>query len=159
MELLDLDIKALVHMTRVFTPDMVLRGDGYVLQVASIAACQPSPGYAAYGAAKAFVWNFSEALAYELSGAGVSCTALLPGITATEFLDVANQGATFYSRFFMMRSADVAAIGIEAMLRRRRYVIAGWLNAFMAWFSPIMPRRFSTWVAHWLMKDKDNVLR
>lgn len=152
-QLIDLDIKALVHLTHVFLPDMLARRNGYILQVASIAACQPSPGYAAYAAAKAFVWNFSEALDYELKGSGVSCTALLPGLTATEFMDVAGQGPTLYQQVHMMRSDDVVRIAIDALRKRRRYVITGWLNRLMAWFSPIMPRRFSTTTAHWLMRE------
>ncbi|CAG0989654.1 partial Fatty acyl-CoA reductase, partial [Anaerolineae bacterium] len=64
--LLQLDIVALTHMTRVFAADMVTRRSGYILQVASIGAFQPSPTYAAYSAAKSYVLYFGEALNFEL---------------------------------------------------------------------------------------------
>lgn len=82
----------------------------------------------------------------------MTSTAISPGITKTEFLQVAGQEATFYQRMMMMDSETVAALGIRAMLRRRRSVVPGFLNAATALFTRLMPRRLATWVAYQTMK-------
>ena len=112
----------------------------------------PAPTYAAYGAAKAFVLNYSEALSFELKGTGVTSTALCPGITATEFLQVSGQKPSLYQRLVMMQSPAVARIGIRAMLAGRRSVVPGVVNTLTAWSTRLMPRRTSTWVTSLLMK-------
>ena len=150
--MLDLDIVALVRLTRLFAGPMVERGWGRILQVASVAAFQATPGYAAYAAAKAFVLLFGEAVHHELKGTGVTCTVVSPGVTATEFLDVAGQKPTWYQRRVMMESAEVARIGIRAMLKGRSSVVAGRLNAIAAWSIRLTPRRVATAVAARLMR-------
>jgi uncharacterized protein len=149
--MLELDIVTLTHMTKLFVRDMVARKRGYILQIASIGAYQPSPLYASYSAAKAYVLNFGEALNYELRNTGVGVTVLSPGITATEFLKVSGQQATFYQRTVMMQSPEVVRIGIDAMLKRRPSVVPGWLNAVTVWFNRLLPRRVQAAVAHRLM--------
>ncbi len=151
--MLQLDITTLVHLTRLFAAPMVERRFGRVLQVASIGAFQPTPLYASYSAAKAFVLSHGEALAYELRGTGVTCTVLSPGVTATEFLAVSGQHPTFYQRLMMMKSADVARIGIGAMLRGRPSVVPGALNALTAFSTRFMPRRLAAAVAYRTMKS------
>jgi uncharacterized protein len=150
--MLELDIITLVHMTKLFVADMVARNSGYILQVASIGAYQPSPLYATYSAAKSFVLNFGEALSYELRRTGVRCTVISPGITATEFLKVSGQQATLYQRMVMMQSAEVAKIGIENMLRGRPSVVPGWLNALTIFSNRFLPRRMQAATAELLMK-------
>lgn len=149
--MLDLDILALVHLTKLFLPDMLARNFGFILQIASIAAYQPTPTYATYAAAKTFVLHFGEALNYELRHTQVSCTVLAPGVTNTAFFQVAGQQPMLYHRLVMMRSSDVARIGIEAMLRRQTRVVAGRINAVMAWSNRLVPRRLSAALAHRLM--------
>lgn len=150
-DLLALDVGVLVELTRLVVPGMIERGWGRVLQVSSIAAFQPTSLYATYGAAKAFVLAYGEAINHELRRTGVSCTTIAPGITATEFLRVAGQRPTFYQRLVMMRSPDVARIGIEALLAQRPSVVPGRLNAVSAWSNRLMPRRLSTALAGRLM--------
>ena len=150
-EMLDLDIITLVHMTRLFAGDMVERNFGYVLQVASIGAYQPSPTYALYSAAKTFVLYFSEALAYELRRTKVKITTLSPGVTATEFFKVAGQQVSAYQRLTMMDSPTVARIGIEAMLRGRPSVVPGFFNAFMAFMTRFTPRQMAAAIAYQTM--------
>ncbi len=150
--MLQLDIVALVHLTKLIARDMVARGFGRILQVASLAAYQPVPSYAVYGAAKSFVLNFGEALNHELRGSGVTCTVLSPGVTHTEFQQTAGHDYTGYMRRFGMRSPQVARIGIQAMLRRRSSVIAGWHNALLAGSVRLTPRRMATAVAEYLMR-------
>jgi len=150
--MLELDIVVLTHLTRLFVADMVTRGRGYVLQVASLGAFQPTPTYAAYAAAKSYVLSFGEALHYELRSTGVTCTVLCPGVTRTEFFTVAGQQLTAYQRMTMMDSATVARIGIRAMLQGRSSVIAGRLNSLLAGGTRLMPRQVLAAIAARLMR-------
>jgi short-subunit dehydrogenase len=139
--MLDLDILALTHLTKLFLPDMLQRNFGFILLVSSIGAHQPSPTYASYSAAKSFVLNFGEALHFELRRTGVGCTVVSPGVTATEFLKVSGQSPTAYQRLAMMKSADVARIGVRSMLARKSSVVPGWLNALTVWSIRLIPQQ------------------
>ena len=150
-EMLMLDVVALMQLTKLFAADMLARGSGWILQVSSIGAYQPSPTYAAYSAAKSFVLFFGEALNYELRRSGVGVTVLSPGVTATDFLKVAGQQASLYQRLLMMRAPQVVRVGIKAMLKRKPSVIAGRLNAFIAWTTRFTPRRWTAAIAYRLM--------
>jgi uncharacterized protein len=147
-EMLDVDIVALTHMTKLFLQDMLAARYGYILQVASIGAYQPSPSYATYSAAKAYVLSMGEALNYELRHSGVSVTVVSPGVTATEFLKVAGQSPSLYQRTMMMDSQTVARIGIDCMLRRRPSVVPGFMNSLVAFSMRLMPRRMQAAVAY-----------
>ncbi len=150
--MLELDIVTLVHLTKLFLPDMIARDSGYILQLASIGGYQPSPLYASYSAAKSYVLNFGEALNFELRKTRVKCTVLSPGITATEFLKVSGQEATFYQRRMIMQSRDVVRIGLKNMLKGKPSVVPGRLNALTVWSNRLMPRRMSALVGYQLMK-------
>jgi uncharacterized protein len=139
--MLELNVVAMTELTRVFAADMVARGSGYILLVASLLGFQAVPGYAAYAASKAYVLNFGEALHEELKPHGVSVTVLAPGASATAFVDVASQPDTRILRLLMMQPRSVAAIGIDAMLRRRATVIAGVRNSMIALSNRFTPRR------------------
>lgn len=152
-QMLMLDIVAVTHLTKLFARDMVRRGYGRILQVASIGAYQPSPTYAAYSAAKSYVRSFSQALNFELRGSGVTSTAICPGITATEFLQVSGQKQTAYQRMMMMTSAEVAAIGIKAMLKGKYNVVPGFLNGLAALFTFVTPDPVNAAAAYRLMKN------
>ena len=107
---------------------MVERGAGAILNVASMAAFQPLPGFATYAATKAFVQSFSEAVHAELGGTGVSVTCLCPGFTHTEFgaeRRRARGGAQAMPGFLWMEAPDVARAGVEAMVAGRRSAIPG----------------------------------
>jgi len=149
--MLELDILTVVHLTKLFVPDMVSRKFGYVLNIASIGAFQPTPTYASYAAGKAFVLNYSAAVDCELRGTGVHCTALCPGITRTEFYQVSGQKLNVYHRLTMMSSAEAARIGLNAMLQGRSSVVAGWFNAFIALVTKLVPRRWAAGLARWVM--------
>ena len=151
-DMLELDIVTLVHLTKLFVKDMVARDFGYVLQVSSIGAYQPSPTYASYAAAKAFVLSFGEALAYELRNTNVRCTVLSPGVTATEFLQVSGQAPTRYQRMMMMTSEAVVRRGLWAMLRGRASVIPGFFNWLGAQLVRLVPRRLATAMAYQSMR-------
>src|ERR687898_1001995 len=89
LELVRLNVEAIVALTRGLLPTMLERGRGGVINVASQMAFQPMPYFAAYAASKAFVLSFSEALAEELRGTGVRVTTIAPGFVSTEFAQVA----------------------------------------------------------------------
>ena len=151
-QMLELDLMALTYLTRLFAPDMVKRGCGYILLVASTGAFQPTPTYAAYAAAKSYVLSLGEALHYELRHTGVQCTVLCPGVTRTEFIETAGQQMTFYQRTTMMEGSTVVRIGVEAMLRGRSSVVSGWFNAFFAWATRLMPRQMLAGMADQAMR-------
>jgi len=122
-----LNVLALHELTGAFLPDMVRRGSGAILNIASVAAFQPLPNNATYAATKAFVHSFSEAVSAELSGTGVSVTSLCPGPVETEFGEVAGVGDLESSLpgFLSQSAADVARAGIEAMVNGKRSVFPG----------------------------------
>jgi short-subunit dehydrogenase len=147
-EMLQLDVLAVVHLSKLFGAEMVRRGRGWILQVASIGAYQPTPSYATYSAAKAFVLSFGEALAFELRKTGVKVTVVSPGVTRTEFLQVSGQKPTLYQRTAMMESADVARAGIRALLRGKPSTVPGFVNKVPAFLMRFTPRRLQARMAH-----------
>lgn len=149
--MIDIDITALTHITKLFVQDMLVRNYGYILQVTSIGAFQPSLTYASYSAAKSFVLFFGEALNYELRGTGVSCTVVCPGVTATDFLKVSGQSPTLYQRKMMMKSSDVVRIAVRAMLAHRSSVVPGLANSLLAFSTRFMPRGLAAAAANWMM--------
>lgn len=152
--MLNLDILTPVALTRFFGADMVERGWGRLLQVASIGAFQPSPNYAAYSAAKSFLKSWGEAIDFELRPHGVSCTVVCPGVTETEFFDAAGQSQrTWFQKLSIMDASTVAEIGVRATLEQRVTVVPGWFNAFNTWLTRFFPRRLARWIAHLTMKD------
>lgn len=151
-EMLLLDVVALTHLTKLYVRDMLTRERGWVLQVSSIGAYQPSPTYAAYSAAKSYVLSFGEALSYELRGSNVKMTVLSPGVTETEFLAVAGQRRTLFQRMSIMPSRPVAEIGIEAMLRGTPSKVAGTMNALTTWSLRFVPRRLQAAMANVAMQ-------
>lgn len=150
--MLELDMITLAHLTKLFVKGMVERRSGYILHIASTGAYQPTPLYASYGAAKSFVLSFGEALNYELRKTGVKCTVLSPGVTRTEFHEVAGQDYRLYHRLTAMDSDKVAEIGVRAMLKGRPSIVAGWMNALMAWSIRLVPRRLSAMLAYYTMR-------
>src|SRR5687767_7075278 len=151
--MLELDIVTLVELTKLFGKGMRERGFGRIMQVASIGAYQPTPLYASYSAAKAFVLSYGEALNYELRGTGVTCTVVSPGVTATEFLEVSGQKKTLYQRMFMMQSPEVARMGIRAMMRGKPSMVTKLSNALAAWSMRLTPRRLQAAIAYLTMRQ------
>jgi len=151
--MLDLDISTVVRLTHLYGGAMKARGQGRILQVASVAAFQATPAYSVYAAAKTFVLHFGEGINREWKGSGVSCTTLSPGITATEFLKVAGQSATFYQRMVMMQSPQVAKIGLGAMFKGKASIVPGIMNKITAWSIRTIPRTWATAIGQMLMKN------
>ena len=143
MSLMQVNMVALAHLTKLFLPEMVRRRTGRILNVASTAAFVPGPFMAVYYASKAFVLSFSEALSNEVEGSGVSVTALSPGPTRTEFAQAA--GITDSSLFHgpTMGAAEVARVGFDAMMAGKSSVIAGARNRWMMRGTRLVPRSFT----------------
>jgi len=131
---IQLNVTTLTHLTRLLLPAMVRRGKGRILNVASTAAFQPGPMMAVYYATKAYVLSFSEALANELKGTGVTSTCLCPGPTSTGFNARAKlgSGGMLSKKSVMMEAATVARRGYDGMMKGRRLVIPGLLNKMLA---------------------------
>jgi short-subunit dehydrogenase len=142
MGMFQVNVMSLVALTKLALPGMVARKSGRILNVASTAAFQPGPFMAGYYATKACVLSYTEALAEELRGTGVSATCLCPGPTRTEFFRRADlEGVAYISRLGLMSSRDVAELGYRAMMAREPLIIAGLLNRLMAFSVRFSPRR------------------
>ena len=131
--MLDVNVRAVVELTRTFLPGMLTRGRGRIVNVASNAAFQPVPFHSVYAATKAFVLSFTEGLAEELRGRGVRVQALCPGITDTEFLDVAQtHRGLLVRRLPMLRPEEVVRASLAGLERGRVRVVVGWSNRALA---------------------------
>lgn len=141
-EMVELNVDALHELTLAFLPGMLRRGEGAILNVASIAGYQPLPGMATYAATKAFVQAFSEALHAELAGTGVSCTVLNPGPVPTEFGAVAgtDEVGSYVPGFASVPAGEVAAAAIRGMRRGRRSVVPGIATKVIAAGGRLVPR-------------------
>jgi len=153
-EILQVNIVALTELTRLLLPGMIARGHGRVMLVASVAGFQPGPHMAAYFASKAYVLSLGEALAYELSGTGVSVTVLCPGATATNFFTTAGNDNSIMARHLrrMMPAEDVARLGYRGLAAGRGVVITGAMNRLVALAGRFMPHRITLPVTDWLMR-------
>jgi hypothetical protein len=153
-EMLQVDVMALTELTRLLLPAMVARGRGKVMLIASTAGFQPGPNMAVYCAAKAYVLDLGEAIAYELAGSGVTVTTLCPGATDTEFARTADVGSSALFKgglFPLMDAADVARIGYLGLKAGRGVVITGLFNKIMATSARMSPTFVSMRIANWML--------
>ena len=145
---IELNITALTHLTKLFLAPMLQRKSGRILNVASTAGFQPGPLMAVYYASKAYVISFSEALANEVHGTGVTVTCLCPGLTDTEFQTRAGtERTTLFRRTRPMDAATVARDGFRALLKGKPLVISGMRNRLLMESLRISPRRVVTAVS------------
>lgn len=144
LEMIQLNVMALVHLTRLFLPGMVARQSGKILNIASTAAFQPGPLMAVYYATKAFVLSFSEAIANELENTGVTVTALCPGPTESGFQARAAMEDSKLVQSGLMDSATVAKAGYEGLMQGKTVVIPGLFNKVGALAPRFVPRSMAT---------------
>ncbi|BAY23502.1 short-chain dehydrogenase/reductase SDR [Calothrix sp. NIES-2100] len=145
LKMLQVNIVSLTHLTKLFLKDMVEQGYGKILNVASVAAFQPGPLMAVYFATKAYVLSFSEAIANELEGTGVSVTVLCPGPTATEFQKTAAmEDSKIASVNRMMDTERVAKIGYRSLMANKIVVIPGLRNKILTESVRFTPRNLVT---------------
>ena len=155
LEMIQVNAAALTHLTKLLLPGMLQRRRGRILNVASTAAFQPGPLMAVYYATKAYVLSFSEALANELAGTGVTVTALCPGPTITEFQKQSGMGETllFHSPL-VMKASEVARAGYEGMMRGKTLVIPGLANLALVEALRVTPRRIVTAIARRIQETR-----
>ena len=134
------NVLAVVRLSRAALPGMVERGSGAIVNVSSLAAFQPDPGNATYGASKAFVLNFSEALAEELRTTGVRVQALCPGYTRTEFQTTAEYETSRIPKVVWQRPEQVVDASLAALDRGRPLCVPGVHNKVAAVGSGFLPR-------------------
>jgi short-subunit dehydrogenase len=153
LEMVQVNCSAVVHLTRLYLPDMVARKNGDILILASTASFQAVPYISTYAATKAFDLLFAEGLAEEMKPYGIRVCALCPGSTESEFAVVAGQ-----EKF--MRKAEtaekVARTGLKALTAGKSYVISGLGNYLGAQGERLVPRRMVTRIAAGLFKPKEN---
>jgi short-subunit dehydrogenase len=155
LETIRVNVRALTEMTKLFLPAMLGRRSGVILNLASTAAFQPGPLMAVYYATKAYVLSFTEALAEELHGTGVTATALCPGPTVTEFQKRAGMEDTpLFSGFLVSDAAAVARAGYDGAMRGKRVVVPGLANRILGLAARVGPRRFSTRIARKLQEKR-----
>lgn len=138
LSMLELNVMALVRMSYALLPQIKAAKDGYIINVASTAAFQPGPFMALYYASKAAVLSFTEALHEELRSDGVRVSALCPGATETEFMDVADMRHVKLMKLGLMDARPVVRLSLKK--RSKAVVIPGFKNKFLAFSTRITPR-------------------
>jgi hypothetical protein len=153
LNMIQVNITAVTHLTHLFLKDMLNRGNGKILNVASTAAFQPGPLMAVYYATKAYVLSFSEAIANEVKGSGVTITTLCPGPTQTAFQANAKMQKTKLFNNSLLRTVPaetVAKIGYEGLMRSKTIVVPGITNTLGVFAVRLMPRDWITAVTRQL---------
>jgi uncharacterized protein len=152
--MINLNVTALTHLSRLFLPGMLDRGFGKILNVASTASFQPGPTMSVYFATKAYVLSFSEAINEEVRTHGVTVTALCPGSTESGFQATA-LGEGRKARERRLPSArEVAEYGHKAMMKGKAVAIPGLRNAFMATAVRFIPRSLVVKAAKKIQENK-----
>jgi uncharacterized protein len=138
LDIVQVNVRALTLITHALLPGMLERGRGRILNISSVTGFQPVPGMALYGASKAFVLTFTESLAEELRGSGVTATALCPGLTRTGM--VAELPSAELMGAFMASPRDVAMAGYRACMAGETVRVPGLLNQALLGWTQAQPR-------------------
>jgi len=143
--MLHLHVLTTTHLIKLFLPSMIERKQGKILNVSSLAAFQPGPLMSLYYASKAYMLSFSEAIANELKGTGVTVTALCPGPTKTSFQKVvADSSSDNKISFNMACPKEVVQYGYNAMMKGKTVAVPGVFNKFLSRLPRILPRNTAT---------------
>ena len=154
-KMINLNITALAHFTRLFLTDMISRRSGKILNVASTASFQPGPTMSVYFATKAFVLSFSEAVNNEVKEFGITVTALCPGATLSGFqAAAAMEGSKLLDRKNIPSSREVAEFGYRAMMQGRAVAIHGFRNTLLANSVRFAPRSLVVKMARKMQEKK-----
>lgn len=155
LEMLQVNLVCLTHLTKLFVKQMVKQGEGKILNVSSAAAFQPGPLMAVYFATKAYILSFSEAIANELEGTGVTVTVLCPGSTASGFHERSGMAdSKLLKGKRMMDARTVAEVGFRALMKGQTIVIPGLLNTILAKSVRFVPRNLVTKIVRNMQEDK-----
>ena len=153
--LLQVNVVALTHLSKLFLPPMIARRRGFLMNVASTAGFQPGPLMAVYYASKAYVLSLSEALANECAGTGVRISALCPGPTETGFVAAAGMEQSKLFERGAMTARAVAEAGYRGMLDGKTIVIPGFRNALVARTVGLFPRALVTKVVRGIQEKRN----
>ena len=152
-EIIHLNVISLVHLTKLYLKDMLARNEGKILQVASIAAYQPTPMLAVYAATKAFVLSFGDALINELKDTNITLTSLIPGPTDTDFFNKADAEDTVAAHH-ADEPAKVAKAGYSAMMKGEHHAVATVMVGAQVAMSNVLPNEAVTAMAKNFMKEE-----
>jgi short-subunit dehydrogenase len=152
LDMVQVNCSAVVHLTRLYLPEMIARKRGDVMIVASTASFQAVPYISTYAATKAFDLLLAEGLAEEMKPHGIRVCALCPGSTESEFHAVANQPER--TKKNQQTAQEVAKTGLKALAAGKSYVISGLGNYLGAHGERLVPRRFVTRIAAGIFKPK-----
>ena len=144
---LQVNVVSLTELTLLFMAAMKSRNSGWILNVASVGGFLPVPGYATYGAGKAYVRSFTEALAEENKNTGLVFSALCPGPIKTEFAEKAGHNLAPWQEASYKPVGPCARAGLNGLHRGSRVVVPGLLMILSTLFLRLVPRRFATWIA------------
>jgi hypothetical protein len=139
LAMIDLNARAVVELTRRLLPGMIERGRGAVINVVSTSAFQPVAFLAVYAASKALVLSFTEGLATELKGTPIKVQALCPGLTDSEFHEVAGTDRVLFNRTHSMRAEDVAERSLSELEKGTLRVIPGWRDRLVLGAQSLVP--------------------
>ena len=141
LDIINLNISSLVVLTKLFVKEMIERNSGKVLNLASVASKLPGPWQAVYHGTKAFVLSFTEAIREELKDTDITVTALMPGVTNTDFFNKADMldSKAVQDKDAMSDPADVAKDGYEALMAGKDKVISGMKNKLQVGMSNVLP--------------------
>lgn len=153
-EMVQVNCSAVVHLTRLYVPEMVMRRHGDVLIVASTASFQSVPYLSTYAATKAFDLLFAEGLAEEMKPYGVRVCALCPGSTESEFAEVAGQSHIAATRANRETAEKVARTGLRALAAGKSYVVSGLGNYLGMLGQRLVSRRMVARVAARMFRPK-----
>lgn len=152
LDMIQVNIAALTTLAKLALPGMLARKRGRIMNVASTAGFQPGPLMAVYYATKAYVIMFSEAIANEVKGSGVTVTCFCPGATATKFAGRAKMEESRLFKMGAMRSEDVARAGYKGMMAGKTLVIPGVINKTIAMSVRFSPRKLVTAISRSLQE-------
>ncbi len=159
LEIIQLNITSLVHLTKLFLKDMVARDNGKILNLASIVSFMPSPMMAVYAASKAFVLSFTEALQNELKDSNITITALCPGASDTMFFKRADAEATRAANGPLSSPEEVAKDGYKALMNGESRIVSGILNKVQAGATNILPDSALAATMRFQMEEKEKEAR
>jgi len=139
LQMLQVHIISLTHLTKLFLPDMIKNKYGKILNLGSTGSFAPCPLDAVYAASKAYVLNFSSAIRAELAGTGVTVSTLCPGATRTEFAKKADIDNTLLFKIFVMEPQKVAEIAYKKLMKNKKVIITGVYNKLLVSSVAITP--------------------
>lgn len=140
LRMVQVNVAALTELTYLYLPEMIERGNGQIINIASVVAFQPVAYMPVYSASKAYVLHFSEALWAECRDHGITVMALCPGTTRTDFFEVAGAGG-WLAKQRSQSVEQVVKTALKYLGKRRQYVVSGWLNYLLSLGPRFAPRR------------------